>query len=111
MPVTISPATGKQEEILVTLERILSDLPKDHYVCKVTNGWLSKPESMTLWWAVFNDRVVGFVLVEKSMLKAIAVHPATRSRGIGRQLLLLIMQQYSDLVLASDCQQKMKTLF
>ncbi len=104
MPVTIQPANEKQEQIENSLAKILKDISADHDVLQTVNEWRQQPDSMSLWWAIFNERKVGFVLVDSKEIKALAVHPATRSRGVGQRMLDLIQIQYPTLKLATGCQ-------
>ena len=100
MPVTITPVSVQQPDIESTLRRIVSDLPGDHSARKLAQLWLSNPQTMQLWLAMFNERAAGFVLVEQARVKAVAVHPATRARGVGRRCVELLKEHYPALGLA-----------
>lgn len=42
---------------------------------------------------MFNERMVGFALIEKNQLSLLAVHGATRHRGVGTQMITLLLKK------------------
>ena len=94
MPITVTRASGQNDRNHATMLRIIKDLPAQHELHSVLGQWHAKPDKFDLWFAVFNERVVGFTLVKGSDIEAIAVHSATRGRGVGHRMLTLVIQQY-----------------
>jgi ribosomal protein S18 acetylase RimI-like enzyme len=103
VPVTIKPAKEQREEIQNSLASILKDTPLDHSVWRIVQSFLNGQEDLQLWWAVFNDRIVGLIVINSTEIKALAVHPATRSRGIGRRMVALLKERFPALEIASQC--------
>lgn len=100
MPVILCQQRESSDSLNVSLNAVVRDLPKENPAAKALKHWLNGKKSTSLWTAIFNERVVGFALVSERRLKAIAVHPATRGRGIGRRILTILVENQPSLKLA-----------
>lgn len=90
MPISLTKADTVSAVTAEALRSVIKDLPAEHNLTVALEHWLQSPagKEMTLAW--FNDRIVAFALLEGSQLLALAVHPATRRRGIARRMISLL---------------------
>lgn len=104
MPITLTQVDTDREIDAGILTSVVKDLPDSHEAVIELHRWLQSPADGRLYLAWFNERVVGFALLEGRQLRSLAVHPATRRRGVARRMVSLLMTEGQDLFLASDCQ-------
>ncbi len=93
MPVTIRQETTITPEVTHSVKRVLHDIPSTYYGHSVVQQWLDSSTTLELWVAVFNDRIIGFALMSGCEIKAFVVHGATRGRGVGKRMLILLAQK------------------
>ena len=99
MPVFVNRQMYSSDRLNHQLGEVVADLPTDHHVRCSLNDWIDQKSRHQLWVGVFNGRVVSFALVNQSKLKALAVHHATRQRGVGRRVLSELQRQIPNLIL------------
>ncbi len=102
MPIFLRRATNTIDQNHRSLLRIVQDLSAENRLHEVVSQWHAIPEQYELWLAVFNDRNVGFALMQGNEIKGLAVHGATRKRGIGRRILTLLKQNYPSLTASAE---------
>lgn len=102
MPVIISQPNKITHSLKVSLQSVVKDLSSDHTAKSALDSWLNKNKKWDLWVAEFNDRVVGYALIKDNTLKAIAVHPATRDRGVGTRMMSKLADKSAKLSLSHD---------
>ncbi|TCS43084.1 acetyl-CoA sensor PanZ family protein [Reinekea marinisedimentorum] len=99
MPVILCQQSSSSDSLNNSLQEIVRDLPKKNPATKAVQRWPNSEKPVELWTAVFNERIVGFAFVSGCRLKAVAVHPITRNRGVGRRILSLLIENRPDLKL------------
>lgn len=102
MPVSLHRLTTMGTSDQRAIERVLIEVPAEDSVRVLLPKCFVADEPYQLFLGLFNDRVVGVVLLENSTIEAFHVHPATRNRGVGRRMMALLAQQVSNLELAPD---------
>lgn len=97
MPVTMQYFATLTEEYEQSIDRIQADLSESHIAQVEFKNWLQSVGDSDLWLAFFNQRVVGYGLVSCGKLKAVAVHKATRRRGVGTRMVEILACRYPDI--------------
>ncbi|EAR08966.1 GNAT family N-acetyltransferase [Reinekea blandensis] len=109
MPITLTQVDTDHEIDAGILTSVVKDLPDSHAAVAGLQRWLQSPSDGCLYLAWFNERVVGFALLEGRQLRSLAVHPATRRRGVARRMMSLLMTDGVPLSLSPDCQSEVLT--
>jgi len=102
VPVSLHLETQMDDRIGRSIDRIVKDLDESHSIHQVVMSWRECSEGYDLWLGEFNDRIIAFVLVQGSKIKALAVHGATRNRGVGLRILTLLREQQPDVEVDLD---------
>lgn len=90
MPVKLEPVQAPFERYQPIFQRIMKDLPAENEWRKRVEAALQNPSSGQLWLGIFNEKPVSIGVIEDNTLAALVVHPATRGRGVGRQMRLML---------------------
>ena len=64
MPIFLRPAARNHDINHRSLLRIIKDLPAENQLHEVVSQWHAMPDQFQLWLAVFNERDVGFALLQ-----------------------------------------------
>lgn len=97
MPVTLRQINATDEHSLIGCRRVVQS---NLAVSTLTAQWQQysqQPDRFELWAGVFNDRIVGFSIIENSQVLALAVHRATQNRGVATRMIELLYKNYSAL--------------
>ena len=87
MPVYLEHTDPVLEQHRSAALRAINDLPEHHPVVQATQQWCQASSNYDFYRALFNERIVGYVLLQGNEINALAVHHATRSRGVGQRML------------------------
>jgi len=100
VPVSLRYVPEITGQVIDAVERIGQDLGPDSRVWATVQRWRLRPSDYDCYLAEFNTRIVAFALLQGNEIKALAVHRATRQRGIGQRLLSLLVAQKAYLEVA-----------
>lgn len=100
MPISLTQANAERDIDGTALKSVVKDLPPEHGAVVALESWLQSPQRSTMKLAWFNDRIVAFAIIEGEQLQALAVHPATRGRGIARRIMTLLLMEFPSMQLA-----------
>jgi hypothetical protein len=100
VPVTLIRDAHFDDESLVLVQRIVKDQSDTSVLIKTVKLWQASPTHYEFCKAIFNERLVGFALLQGNEIKAFAVHGATRDRGVGGRVLDLLLKQTPQLALS-----------
>lgn len=102
MPISLTQLAPTDKFDSQALEAIIKDLDADDTIRSSLAQWQNQSLDSSLYIGWFNDRMVALALLEAQQLRALAVHPATRGRGVATRVLELIKAQVSDVDIPSD---------
>jgi hypothetical protein len=103
VPVYLHRISQVEDHHQAAARRVIKDLPAGHRATEATQTWLQHPANFTFYSALFNDRMVGFVLLQGNEIKTLVVHNATRKRGVGQRMVAEIRRQLPAIQLPENC--------
>lgn len=97
MPVTLRQINAQQERFLIGCQRVVQSNIDVPALAHQWQEYCLTPERYELWVGIFNDQVVGFVLVQHDRVCLITVHRATQRRGVATRMIDLLCKETSAL--------------
>lgn len=96
MPVYLEPVTTPSEQDLIDLTKLYADYPTPLNFAELQAA-LTDDNSLTLYGARFNGRLLGAISLKAedntALLNHLCVRKVTRQRTVGRELLRLILDK------------------